>query len=199
MARSGRCSWGAACCLCLALLCASVQWSAAADPPSSKDGAKPTAGSSKPAASSSSSKTSSIIPSAGETKLVNGIGDVQPDGACRATPNSSTEAVAHGFCHCSAAGACKADVKALCKDVSPGDDRLLLCLVKRMKQTQQGNIAGVLCCPCNASSTALGRTWMSLVAAGAAVHSHIHVRVRVSGVQAGECRRSVSRMLQSTR
>lgn len=44
----------------------------------------------------------------------------------------------------SAAGACKADIKALCKDVSPGDDRLLWCLVKRMKQAQQGNIAGVL-------------------------------------------------------
>lgn len=78
-----------------------------------------------------------------------------------------------------AAGACKADVKALCKDVSPGDDRLLLCLVKRMKQAQQGNIAGVLCCPCNGSSTASGRTRMSLVAAGAAVHSHARVRVCV--------------------
>jgi hypothetical protein len=59
-----------------------------------------------------------------------------------------------------AAGACKADVKALCKDVSPGDDRLLLCLVKRMKQAQQGNIAGAPCCPCNATSNALGRGWM---------------------------------------
>lgn len=118
MGRSRRSSSLGACCLCLALLAASVQWSAAADAPG--DGAKPTAaaGSSKPAARSSSSKTSSIIPSAGETKLVNGIGDVQPEGAC------------------------KADVKALCKDVSPGDDRLLLCLVKRMKQAQQGNIAG---------------------------------------------------------
>lgn len=44
-----------------------------------------------------------------------------------------------------AAGACKADIKALCKDVSPGDDRVLLCLVKRIKQAVQGNTAGGPC------------------------------------------------------
>lgn len=49
---------------------------------------------------------------------MNGIGDVKPDGPC------------------------KADIKAVCKDVSPGDDRILLCLIKRIKQTQQGNTAG---------------------------------------------------------
>jgi hypothetical protein len=40
------------------------------------------------------------------------------------------------------AGPCKADIKSLCKDVSPGNDRVLLCLVKRIKQAQQGNVAG---------------------------------------------------------
>lgn len=158
MARSRRSSLGA-CCLCLALLGASVQWSAAADPPGSKDGAKPTAGSSKPAASSSSSKTSSIIPSAGETKLVNGIGDVNPDSACIQPPTAARQRkqLLMASATALAAGACKADVKALCKDVSPGDDRLLLCLVKRMKQAQQGNIAGVLCCPCNNQQHCLGQ------------------------------------------
>lgn len=103
------------CCLCLALLC-TPSWVSAQSGKSEQQQQPKQDSSSKP--SSSTSKSSTIIPSAGETTLVNGIGDVKPDGAC------------------------KADVKALCKDVSPGDDRLLLCLVKRIKQAQQGNVAG---------------------------------------------------------
>jgi len=52
----------------------------------------------------------------------------------------ATLAVAYWLC-CHT-GPCKADIKAVCKDVSPGDDRILLCLIKRIKQTQQGNTAG---------------------------------------------------------
>lgn len=45
--------------------------------------------------------------------------------------------------HANCTGPCKADAKAFCKDVSPGDGRLAMCLTKRIKQAQQGNIAGV--------------------------------------------------------
>eukprot|EP00879_Flechtneria_rotunda_P000602 GHRR01000712.1.p1 GENE.GHRR01000712.1~~GHRR01000712.1.p1 ORF type:complete len:883 (+),score=207.41 GHRR01000712.1:2504-5152(+) len=63
-------------------------------------------------------KKSIIIPTAGEVVLANGIGDVKPDGPC------------------------KADIKAFCKDASPGDGRLVTCLIKRIQQAKQGNIAG---------------------------------------------------------
>lgn len=57
-----------ACCLCLALLLWVPSWVSAQ---ASKQEGSSTA---------SSSKRSSIIPSAGETDLVNGIMDVKPDG-----------------------------------------------------------------------------------------------------------------------
>lgn len=56
-------------CLCLVLLCATPSW-VAGQQSSQKDSSSKT----------SSSKRSSIISSAGETDLVNGIGDVKPDG-----------------------------------------------------------------------------------------------------------------------
>lgn len=41
------------------------------------------------------------------------------------------------------AGPCKADVKTFCNDVSPGDGRIVTCLIKRLLQAKQGNIAGM--------------------------------------------------------
>lgn len=71
------------CCLCLALLLHAPSWVSA-------QASKQEGGSSSTA---SSSKRSSIIPSAGETDLVNGIGDVKPDGGPR------------GWCCCLGGGA----------------------------------------------------------------------------------------------
>ncbi|KAF6266246.1 hypothetical protein COO60DRAFT_1470052 [Scenedesmus sp. NREL 46B-D3] len=71
-----------------------------------------------PAAAAAAPKISKIIDSAGETQLPNGVGDVALDGAC------------------------KADAAAFCKDVTPGEGRVAMCLTRRIKQAQQGNVAG---------------------------------------------------------
>lgn len=86
-------------------------------------------------------KKSSIIPSAGEVELTNGIGDVKPNGECLpgqlilACTVRMLTAPGH-------AGPCQADIKNFCKDVSPGDGRVVTCLIKRILQAKQGNIAG---------------------------------------------------------
>uniref|UniRef100_A0A7R9V0N1 Golgi apparatus protein 1 n=1 Tax=Chlamydomonas euryale TaxID=1486919 RepID=A0A7R9V0N1_9CHLO len=61
---------------------------------------------------------SNIIPSAGEAELANGIGDLPP------------------------AGPCKADIKAFCSDVTPGEGRLSECLVERQREMRDGNTPG---------------------------------------------------------
>ena len=39
-------------------------------------------------------------------------------------------------------GACKADIKGFCADVSPGEGRVVACLSKRLRMQKQGNTAG---------------------------------------------------------
>jgi hypothetical protein len=146
-----------ACFCCLAAL---LSWSCC-----SGAAAQPAAGSSSSQQDSrqpgKASKVSKIVATAGETELVNGFGDVRPDGAfltCGGAPTqqpkqtgahadaTAAAAAASGALLLLCAGACRADVRALCKDVSPGGDRLLHCLTRRIKQAQQGNIAGARVC-----------------------------------------------------
>lgn len=39
-------------------------------------------------------------------------------------------------------GACASDVKAFCKDVSPGEGRVAACITKRLRDQKQGNVQG---------------------------------------------------------
>lgn len=88
-------------------------------------------------------KKSSIVASAGEVELVNGIGDVKPSGGWGPTVNCTGLQQAAALTHGGDAGPCQADLKTFCKDVSPGDGRILTCLIKRLLQAKQGNIAGM--------------------------------------------------------
>lgn len=71
-----------------------------------------------PATSPAASTKSNVIPSAGEAELTNGIGDLNPKGAC------------------------EGDIAAFCKEYGPGEGRLAACIAARLKDQKKGNVAG---------------------------------------------------------
>ena len=92
------------------------------------------------------------IPSAGETSLQNGNGDNAPDGektgghgrgaGMRCCPAWPPIRANHRPVGRAAAGPCKPDIAAFCKDVGLGDGRVVACLTDRILASKKGNAAG---------------------------------------------------------